>query len=100
MLHNLDLAAIRLNPIVLGVWGVVRLGDEEYGHWNCENKYTFLKHSYDQSLLHGSQNTLFVSPDPGSDNDSIFLIFVMDFVNFLERQVAHHRAVTSGKHHT
>ena len=61
---------------------------------------TFLKDSYDQSLLHGSQNILFVSPDPGSDNDSVFLTFVMDFINLLERQVAHHRAVTSGRHHT
>ena len=48
----------------------------------------------------GSQEILFVSPDPGSDNDSVFLTFVMDFINLLERQVAYHRAVTSGRHHT
>ena len=46
----------------------------------------------------GSQEILFVSPDPDSDNNSVLLTFVMDFINLLERQVAHHWAVTSGKH--
>lgn len=50
--------------------------------------------------MHGSQDILFVSPEPDFDNDSVFLTFVMDFINLLERKVAHHRAVTAGKHHS
>ena len=59
----------------------------------------FPKDSSDPSLVLRSQDILFISPDPDSDNNSVLLIFVMDFINLLERQVAHHWAVIAGKHH-
>ena len=61
--------------------------------------HMFPKDSSDPSLVLRSQGILFISPDPDSDNNSVFLTFVMDFINLLERQVAHHWAVTAGKHH-
>ena len=51
------------------------------------------------SLVLRSQDILFFPPDPDSDSDSVLLIFSLDFINLLERQVVHHRAVTAGKHH-
>ena len=59
----------------------------------------FPKDSTDPSLVLRSQDILFISPDPDSDNNSVLLIFVMDFINLLERHVAHHWAVIAGKHH-
>ena len=59
----------------------------------------FPKDSSDPSLVLRSQDILFISPDPDSDNNSVLLIFVTDFINLLERQVAHHWAVIAGKHH-
>ena len=46
-----------------------------------------------------SQDILFISLDHGSDSDSVLLVFDVDFINFLEREMAHHWAVTAGKHH-
>ena len=59
----------------------------------------FPKDSSDPSLVLRSQDILFISPDPDSDNNSVLLTVVMDFINLLERQVAHHWAVIAGKHH-
>ena len=47
----------------------------------------------------GSQEILFVSPDPDSASDCDMLIFFLDFIHLLERQMAHRWAVTAGKHH-
>ena len=37
--------------------------------------------------------------DPDSASASDMLVFFLDFIHLLERQVAHCRAVTAGKHH-
>ena len=59
----------------------------------------FPKDSSDPSLVLRSQGILFISLDHGSDSDSALLIFDVDFINFLEREMAHRWAVTAGKHH-
>ena len=47
----------------------------------------------------GSQEILFVSPDPDSASGGDVLVFFLDSVHLLERQVAHRRVVIAGKHH-
>lgn len=49
--------------------------------------------------MSGSQEKLSVSPDRDSDSDYDMLIFSLDFMQVLARQVADSWAVTSGKHH-
>lgn len=51
-------------------------------------------------LVLGSQEILFVSPDPDSASDCDMLIFFLDFIHLLERQMAHRWVVTAGKHHS
>ena len=59
----------------------------------------FPKNGSHPRLVLRSQEILFLSPDPDSASASDMLVFFLDFIHLLERQVAHCWAVPAGKHH-
>ena len=85
--------------LTLGICRLVRLKG-----WGNEDPDTIGTHAFPKNGTHarlvlGSQEILFVSPDPDSASGGDVLVFCLDSVHLLERQVAHRRVVIAGKHH-